>query len=122
VVVQGKQYKSIHAYKREQIKETLKRALSSYDLLEFDEDELEEIVREIRKHQAVELPLEEEGDTVGSAGPSSLRTRPKVMEEDDSGTIADQMREMLDEYRGDHKGAADLQVDPRKVKSVIIGP
>lgn len=122
VVAQGKQYKSIHAYKREQIKKTLKRALSSYDLTEFEEDELQEIMREIRGHQGDHSSSGEDSEGVASSTVSELSGYQENKKEDRGNSVTSQMREMLEEYGREHKSALDLKLDPKKVKSIIISP
>jgi hypothetical protein len=47
ILVQGKKYKSIREYKREQIKAAFEGILSSRDFEEFGEDELTAIIKEI---------------------------------------------------------------------------
>ena len=122
VIIQGKQYKSIHAYKREQIKKTLKQALSSYDLTEFEENELEEIMREIRRQQPSRAPSGKESKTAGRSSAQRLLDHQITIEEDEQDRTAAQMQEMLDQYSREHKGAADVELDPDKVKSIIIKP
>lgn len=121
VVVQGKQYKSIHAYKREQIRDTLKRALSAYNLMEFEEDELEEIMSEIRKQQVIDPPPKKRSER-GAFFVRNLSARPEALEEDDPDGVASQMQEMLNQYSWENRSAVDIELDPKKVKSIIIKP
>ena len=119
VIIQGRQYKSIRDYKREQIKNTLKRTLSSHNLMEFSEDELYEIMKEVRKQQAAggfsAKNLRPVGRSIWSAS-KNLR----AVEEDALDLDASQMQEMLKKYRKEHKGVGNLFLDPDKVKSIII--
>ncbi|MCK5259803.1 MAG: hypothetical protein KAJ70_01955 [Candidatus Omnitrophica bacterium] len=121
VIVQGRQYKSIRAYKREQIKNTLKRTLSSHNLMEFSEDELLEIMREVRKQQTARGSFVKDLKSADQPDRGSLEDQRSV-EQDALDLGTSQMREMLKEYRKEHKGAGPLFLDPDKIKSVIIKP
>jgi len=56
IIIEGKQFGSIIEYKREQIKNILTRALSSLDLHDFSEEELFEILVEVRTQQTAKKP------------------------------------------------------------------
>jgi len=112
IIINGKQFDSILEYKREQIKIILDRALSSVNLHEFSDEELSEIITEVRKEQTAEtLPdksSEPEGHQVDNGDAVVLS--------------ADQMQEMLRLYLKEHKEATPLDFDPDKVKNILIEP
>lgn len=121
VIIQGKQYKSIGAYKRQQIKDALRKSLSSFNLKEFSEDELYEIIKDVRKQQ-----------TTNSSSTKSLGTDehndegigdiPQTIGQDREDQKSSQMQEMLNQYHQEHEEVKPLFIDPEKVKSVIIKP
>jgi len=121
VVIQGKQYESVRAYKREQIKEVLLRALSSKNLKEFSEDELCGIIKEARKQQTAGSSSKETLESPSQRPDKSLQGQ-QAVEEDATGFSPRQMQEMLEGYLKEHKDAKPLFVDPDKVKSIIIEP
>ena len=119
VVIQGKQYKSIRAYKRNQIKETLERALSSYNLREFSEDELSEIINDVRKQQTKDRPTEKGLKSNSQQVKDSSRIQRTVESEETDPSIS-QMQELIENYQKQHKNAGQLLIDPGKVKDIII--
>ena len=114
IIIQGKQYKSIRAYKRARIKDTLKRTLSSHNLMEFSEDELYEIMKEVRTQQTGKASLKKPDK-------GSLEDQ-RTVEQEAQDLSVSQMQEMLEAYRREHKEAGHLFLDPDKVKSIIIKP
>ncbi len=110
IFIQGRRYESIRAYRRQKIKERLQNALSFKDLTEFSEDELCEIIHEVRGKKIAVNPSPE--DSKSSSQP--------ITEEDVQDLSAPQMQEMLKDYLKEHKEAKPLWVDPDKVKSIII--
>ena len=56
IIIDGKQYGSIHEYRREQIKNVLIRALAADDLQVFTEEELFDIIKDVRKQQTTDVP------------------------------------------------------------------
>lgn len=109
--IQGKRYESMHAYRREQIKEILLNTLSSRDLKEFSEDELWDILKEVSKQKVANKLSPED---------SKLTSQPTTGE-DARDLGAPQMQEMFESYMKEHKEIEPLVVDPDKVKNVIIG-
>ena len=89
--------------------------------MEFSEDELYEIMKEVRKQQTASGSSRKD---LKSAGPSDrgLLEDCSAAEDNVQALEASQMQEMLQEYRKKHKGAGHLFLDPNKVKSVIIKP
>lgn len=122
VIVQGKRYKSILAYKREQTRSNLTRILSSENLREFSEEELCNIIKEVRKRQTADsLPQE----TLESTDSDDFRDLPldqEIIEEDTPNLGVSEMKEMLREYLQEHKEADPVLLDPDKVKSIIVEP
>jgi len=108
IVIHGKKYDSIKDYRREQIKNVLLKALSSHDLREFSEDELYDIIKEVRQQQ-------------GNDASSTDSQKSQTGQEDAHDLSASQMQEMLKEYLDEHKDAGPLFIDPEKVKDIIIG-
>ena len=121
IIAQGKQYKSIRAYKQEQIKSALERTLSSYDLMKFSEDELYGIMKEVRKQQAGSSSLMEDLESVGQSD-SGLLEDQRTVEGNSKDPGVSQMQEMLRQYRREHKSSGRVFLDPDKVKSIIIKP
>lgn len=121
VIVQGKQYKSIRAYKQEQMKDILSKSLASYDLMEFSEDELYEMMKDIRKRQRTDGSLTKDPESDGQHDNASPGNQATV--EQDAGELkTSQIQEMLQLYHSEHQGANRLSIDPDKVKTVIINP
>lgn len=122
LIIQGKRYKSIRDYKREQIKDMLNRSLSSFNLSEFSEDELYEIMREVRKQQTGKSPLIKDVELSDLLSDQEVLQDKQIVTQDAQDTNASQMQDMLDQYRSKHKGTGHLYIDPGKVKSIIIKP
>lgn len=121
VVVQGRQYPSMRAYKREQIKAALQRVFSSQDLGAFSEDELCEIIKDVRQQQTAGGSSKEPSGTAARS-PDETPQGQEAAEGSGRGLSDSQMREMLKDYLREHTDAGTLLIDPGKVKDMIIGP
>lgn len=98
VVVAGKRYPSLHAYKLQQLKDNLRGVLSPGQLREFSEEEISAVIREIQ------------------AQPPVMAAAPVT------DTHIGQMEEMLKDYRAEHPSAPSLEVDSGKIRTIIIKP
>jgi hypothetical protein len=121
VVIQGRKYKSIREYKRQQIKSTLKKSLSSFNLKEFSEDELLEIMTEVRKEQPSTRSSGNRAKLSESSDEQSLKNHWEAAREAEDRKTS-QMVEMLKQYQRDHEDARPISIDPDKVRSIIIKP
>ncbi|GEM_PF-4261585 len=99
VVVGGKTYPSLHAYKLQRFKDDLRGVLSSAELREFSAREIAAVILELQ----------------------SQPSAPEVTEPAADGKTGE-MEEMLEDYRAAHPDAPPPEADPRKVKTIIIKP
>lgn len=100
VVIDGKEYASVHAYQREKLKARLKTALIPADWREFNDQELCAIIQELSQSQ-------------NAAGPAQKPAENAVHE---------QMQEMLQDFLATHDDVRPVDVDPSKVKTILIQP
>lgn len=105
VVVAGKRYPSLRAYKLQRLKDDLGGVLSPAQLREFSAAEIVAVIHELQTQPPVTAQPPAREQTVPAEDPQ-----------------AGQMEEMLKDYRAAHPGAPSLEVDPQKVKTVIIKP
>jgi len=120
VVIQGKKYQSIRAYKQEQIKNILMRVLSSYDLKEFSEDELCTMIKEIRDGQQTSDADPKNDLELTDQGSNGAVRNKRINEENNRDPSVAQMQEMLKSYLDEHESVDPSFVDPDKVKSIIL--
>ena len=81
IIMDGKQYGSIHEYRREQIKNVLINALAADDLQAFTEEELFDIIKDVRKQQTADVPTEE-ADKTKKSSPDSFQQYQQSNDED----------------------------------------
>ena len=105
VVVGGKRYPSLHAYKLQRLKDDLRGALSPAQLREFSTEEIYAVIQQLKDQPPVM-----------TQPPSQERTVPA--EDPQVG----QMEEMLKGYRAEHPDDPSLEMDPQKIKTIIIKP
>lgn len=121
MIMDGKRYGSIHEYRLTQIKNILISALSADNLQAFTDDELCEVIKEVRDQQI-------SGKSSSEVAPhSNLETF--IQEQDrqsgENGTLdldSAQMQEMLQSYYEEHEESDPILIDPKKVKSILIEP
>jgi len=121
VIVGGKQYGSIHEYRLEQIKNVLINALAAEDLQVITEEELVNIIKDIRKQQAADVPTADT-EKVPDSPLDSFRQNQQSNNEDALDPNTSQMEEMLKDYLNKHQDVDPVIIDPDKVKSIIIKP
>jgi hypothetical protein len=102
IIAQGRRYKSIREYKREQIKTAFASILSSKDFREFSEDELTAIIKEIY-HESGPGGSGEQGE--GFTGP---RTEIKDVLDSEALQRQKTLKDHLKEYEA---------VDPSEINS-----
>jgi hypothetical protein len=121
VVMDGKRYKSSHDYKREKIKTVFLRVLTPNVLQDFKDEEIFEIIAEVRKSHLEGDPVLQKSETENQhSGGSSATLTPLIKDVPDSSTS--EMQKMLNLYQREHTGAVPIVIDPDKVKNVIIEP
>jgi len=107
IFVQGRKYKSIREYKREQIKAAFTDVLSTKDLREFTEDELTAIIKEIC-HES------------GQAGSGKSETGFSVQEGAETGAIgenASRTQKELKDYLKEYEVFDPSLVDPQNIEA-----
>ena len=102
IVVEGKRYESVPAYKREQIKKALIRSLSSMSLHSFSEEELCDIIKGVRNLQIAGTSTNEAIDPKKQKF-GELQENQQKTEGDVHDLGASQMQEMLNDYFKKHK-------------------
>ncbi len=110
VVIDGKEYASVHAYKREKLKARLKTALIPTDWREFNDRELCVIIEELSQSKNAAGPAQK---------PAENDTPMKPNEEN---AVHEQMQEMLQDFLATHDDVQPVEVDPAKVKTILIQP
>jgi len=121
IIIEGKKYGSIHEYRREQIKNILINALAADDLQAFKEEELFDIIKDVRKQQIADGPTAET-DKGTNSPPDPFQQDQQSNEEDAFDPNSSQMEEMLKDYLNEHKDVDPVIIDPEKVKSIKIEP
>jgi len=121
VIAGGKRHGSIHEYRLEQIKDVLMNALAAKDLQAFTEEELFDIIKDIRKQQAADVPTADT-EKAPNSPPDSFRQNQKSNKEDALDPKSSQMEEMLKDYLDEHQDVDPVIIDPDKVKSIMIKP
>jgi len=121
IFVGGKYHGSIHEYRLEQIKDVLMNALAAKDLQAFTEDELFDIIKDIREQQAADVPTVDAGKE-SNFPPDSFRQNQKSNKEDAIDPNSSQMEEMLKDYLNEHQDVDPVIIDPDKVRSIMIKP
>jgi len=121
IIVDEKRYESIHDYRRQQIKDALVNVLAAEKLQLFTEEELYEIIREVRNQQETERTLQK-SDGFKNLLSDAQQQDQQASEENPLELSPSEMQEMLDSYYEDYEQAAPLLLDPNKVKSIIIEP
>jgi len=120
IIVDGKRYESIRAYRRDQIKDILTNALAVDNLQMFTEGELCELIKEVRSQQTADMSFTESGK------PANLKSNIHQQEMDIEGNTLDlsssQLQEMLDGYFRGHAEADPILPNSDKVKNIIIEP
>lgn len=121
VLIEGKRYRSSRDYKREKFKDALAHQLSESILRDFSDDEILEIIAEIRKsHQdGKSLPPLSQAETQDPANPS-LTLPPDIA--DDPDPDGSEMQKMLNKYKQEHAGADAVILNPEKVRNIFIPP
>lgn len=121
IIVDGKRYESIRAYRRHRIKDILTSALAADNFQMFTGKELCEVIKEIRGQQTADVSFTEPGK------PANLQ--PNTQQQDQRGTEenaldlgSSQLQEMLDGYFRERAEADPLLLNSDKVKSIIIEP
>ncbi len=108
VVIDGKGYASVHAYQREKLKARLKTALTPTDWREFSDQELCAIIEELSQSKNEAGPNSTENDT--------------PMNPNEENAVHEQMQEMLQDFLETHDDVQPVEVDPSKVKTILIQP
>jgi len=121
IIIDGKQYGSVHEYRRERIKIILIKALAADDLQAFTEEELFDIMKEVREQQTADM-LTAETDKAANSLPDLLQQNQQSNEEDILDLNYSQMEEMLKDYLNKHQDADPVIIDSNKVKSIMIKP
>jgi len=119
IIADGKRYESVLAYKREQIRKILIRALSSMNLHEFSEEELCDIIKEVRIMQGVNIPLKDVKVPEKQQSDELLRNQQKI-QIDAQDFSAFQMQKMLRNHYKENPDSSPLLLDSDKVKNFII--
>jgi len=119
IIIGGKQYGSIHEYRREQIKNVLINVLEKNDLQAFTEEELFDIIKDVRKQQTADVPTAE-ANKVTNSPPNSFQLDQQSNEEDVLDANSFQMEETLKDYLNEHKDVNPVIIDPDKVKTIMI--
>ena len=105
VVVAGKRYPSLHAYKLQQLKDHLRGVLSSGQLREFSAEEISAIIREIQNQPPVMAQLPAPKPAVSPAD-----ARSKLIEE------------ALENYNAQYGDDPASTIDSVRGKTIIIKP
>lgn len=105
IVVAGKRYPSLHAYKLQQLKDDLRGVLSSGQLRKFSQEEISTVVQELKTEPPVMPQLPSAKATVSAA---DARIK--------------QVEEALKNYNARHKDDPSLTDDPARGKTIIIKP
>jgi len=119
IIVDGKRYESIRAYRRDQIKDILTNALAAENLHMFTEKELCEMIKEVRSQQTADSSSTE------PAKPAKVQynTQQQDQMDIDGNTLdlsSSQLQDMLDGYFREHVEADPAPLNPDKVKSSTI--
>ena len=121
IFIDGNQYGSIHEYRLEQIKNVLIHALAADDLQAFTEEELFDIIKDVRKQQTASVPTAET-DKSPNFPPDSFQQNQQSKEKVVFDPNSSQLKEMLKDYLNEHKDVNPVIIDPEKVKSIMIEP
>ncbi len=121
VVIDGKEYVSVHAYQRERLKAKLKTVLIPTDWREFNDQELCAIIQELSQSKNAADPAREPAGNDMPAKPMEVRKMPPVLG-DEENAVHEQMQEMLRDFLATHDDVRPVDVDPAKVKTILIQP
>ena len=121
IIADGKRYESVHTYKHEQIKNILTQALSSINLHNFSEEELCDMIKEVRSLQTENAPTDAVHEPKKKQSSALLMERQSI-EEEAQDLNTSQMQEMLGDYFKEHKDVTPFLVDPDKTKNIFIKP
>jgi hypothetical protein len=121
ILIDGKKYNTIHEYKLQKIKIVLQKALAAYNLQGFSEDELIQVVKEVRAQQLENYSFQKMSEPARKnlENPS---LDDQTVAEDVSDVTVLEMREMLQDYLKEHDASKPLTVDFNKLKTIIIKP
>jgi hypothetical protein len=117
----GKKYDSVKEYKAERIK-AYKASLAAKAPKEAKASD-ENIIRELSDKELGESSKEDLIKIIKKFYEKRKGTEKKEPEEPgDSSEDIKQMKEMLEEFKSTHQDAPSLELDPSKVKTIIISP
>ena len=121
ILIEGKRYQSTRDYKREKFKEALSQQLSENILRDFSDDEILDIIADIRASHQTEKSI----PPLPQASPQDLITPSTTLPVDTAespGSDGSEMQNMLKKYQLDHAEAETVTIDPDKVKNIFIQP
>ncbi len=122
IIVDGKRYPSLHAYKLKRLKEELKQVLSAGQIREFSEEELCAIIKELKEPDADGNSPDTQKEETRSPSPDATGDIKEPSRGPDKDPDTVQMKEMLHDYLNRHKDVSPVVFDPQKVKTIIIQP
>jgi len=121
IIVDGKRYESIRAYRRHQVKDILANTLAVDKLQMFSEKELCEMIKEVRSQQTA--------NTSSPAPVKPANLQPKTQQQDQGGIegstldlSSTELQEMLDGYFKEYKETDPSLNKSDKEKIIIIEP
>jgi len=121
IIADGERYGSIRAYRRQQIKDILTNALSVDNLQMFTEEELCEMIKEVRSQQNTDTPSKKPGNST-DIKPDIQQQDQEIIEENALDLSSSELQEMLDGYFKAHVETDQSLLNSSKIKSIIIEP